>query len=126
MTTIATTGHERGTAEYRRLGAALWFGGIATFVLVYAVQGLLPTLADEFAISSSTSSLALSATTGTLALAIVPLASVAESWGRARVMTWALACRPGWRCSRRCRRRSACSSGSARCRASRWPPCPRC
>ncbi|MBW0114914.1 MFS transporter [Pseudonocardia abyssalis] len=90
-TLAATTGHERGTPEYRRLGAALWFGGIATFVLVYSVQGLLPTLATEFGVSSSTSSLVLSATTGTLALAIVPLASVAESWGRARVMTWALA-----------------------------------
>lgn len=93
MTTTAPApvGHERGTRGYRRLGAALWFGGIATFVLVYAVQGLLPTLAAEFGISSSMSSLALSATTGTLALAIVPLAAVAESWGRARVMTWALA-----------------------------------
>lgn len=90
-TLAAPTGHERGTPEYRRLGAALWFGGIATFVLVYSVQGLLPTLATEFGVSSSASSLVLSATTGTLALAIVPLASVAESWGRARVMTWALA-----------------------------------
>lgn len=91
MTTIAPTGHERGTAGYRRLGAAMWCGGLATFVLVYCVQGLLPTLSVEFEVSSSTSSLALSATTGTLALAIVPLSTVAESWGRARVMTWALA-----------------------------------
>ncbi|QJY50077.1 MFS transporter [Pseudonocardia broussonetiae] len=90
-TLAAPVGHERGTPGYRRLGAALWCGGLATFVLVYSVQGLLPTLAAEFGVSSSTSSLALSATTGTLALAIVPLAAVAESWGRARVMTWALA-----------------------------------
>ncbi|MHA6793543.1 MFS transporter [Pseudonocardia bannensis] len=86
-----TSGHERGTAGYRRLGAALWCAGLATFVLVYCVQGLLPTLAGEFGVSSSTSSLALSATTGTLALAIVPLSAVAESRGRARVMTVALA-----------------------------------
>jgi YNFM family putative membrane transporter len=90
-TLAAAAGHERGTPGYRRLGAALWCGGLATFVLVYSVQGLLPTLAAEFGVSSSTSSLVLSATTGTLALAIVPLAAVAESWGRARVMTWALA-----------------------------------
>lgn len=88
---VAPVGHERGTPGYRRLGAALCLGGVATFVLVYAVQGLLPTLAAEFGVSSSMSSLALSATTGTLALAVVPLASVAESWGRARVMTSALA-----------------------------------
>lgn len=85
------SGHVRGTPGYRRLGAAMWSGGLATFVLVYCVQGLLPTLSAEFGISSSTSSLALSATTGTLAPAIVPPSTVAESWGRARVMTWALA-----------------------------------
>lgn len=84
------TGHERGTPGYRRLGLAMWCAGIATFLLVYCVQALLPTLATEFAVSSSVSSLVLSATTGTLALAVVPLAAVAQSWGRARVMTVAL------------------------------------
>jgi MFS transporter, YNFM family, putative membrane transport protein len=96
MTTIAPTtaperlGHERGTPAYRRLGAAMWCAGLATFVLVYCVQALMPTLAVEFGVSSSASSLVLSATTGTLALAIVPLSAVAESWGRTRVMTVAL------------------------------------
>src|ERR671914_717413 len=93
MTTTAPVhaGYERGTAAYGRLGAAMWCAGLATFVLVYCVQALLPTLAVEFGVSSSAASLALSATTGTLALAIVPLSAVAESWGRARVMTVALA-----------------------------------
>jgi len=92
MTTTvpAPIGHERGTPGFRRLGLAMWFCGTATFVLVYAVQGLLPVLATEFGVSSGTSSLALSATTLTLALAVVPLSAVAESWGRARVMTVAL------------------------------------
>ena len=83
-------GHERGTGTYRRLAAALWCAGLATFVLVYCVQGLLPTLAAQFHISSTASSLALSSTTAALALAVIPLSTVAESWGRARVMTWAL------------------------------------
>ena len=96
MTTVAARSvspllHERGTSGYRRVGAALWCAGLATFVLVYCVQGLLPTLAAEFDVSSSASSLVLSATTGALALAVVPLSAVAESWGRARVMTAALA-----------------------------------
>src|SRR5918997_1872815 len=90
-TALSRAGHERGTPAYRRLGAAMWCAGLATFVLVYCVQALLPTLAAEFDVSSSVASLALSATTGTLALAIVPLSAVAESWGRARVMTAALA-----------------------------------
>ena len=82
---------ERGTPGYTRLGLAMWCAGLATFVLVYCVQGLLPTLAAQFDVSSSTSSLVLSATTGALALAVVPLSAVAESWGRRRVMTAALA-----------------------------------
>jgi MFS transporter, YNFM family, putative membrane transport protein len=83
--------HERGTVGYRRLGFALWCAGLATFVLIYAPQGLLPTLAVRFGVSSATSSLALSATTLALALAVVPLSAMAESWGRTRVMTAALA-----------------------------------
>ncbi|MDN5918764.1 MAG: MFS transporter [Pseudonocardia sp.] len=89
----ASTGaapHERGTPGFRRLGAALWCSGLATFVLVYSVQGLLPTLSQQFGVSSSVTSLVLSATTGTLALAVLPLSALLESWGRARVMTWAL------------------------------------
>lgn len=82
--------HERGTPGYRRLGAALLCSGLATFVLVYSVQGLLPTLSERFGVSSTMASLALSATTGTLAVAVLPLSAVVESWGRARVMTWAL------------------------------------
>lgn len=100
MTTTVSTpaagpGHVRGTAGFRRLGLAMWCSGMATFVLVYAVQGLLPSLAAEFGISSGTSSLALSATTLTLAVAVVPLSAVAEAWGRARVMTTALAVSAG-------------------------------
>jgi YNFM family putative membrane transporter len=63
---------------------------VAIFTLVYAVQGLLPALAAEFAVTPAMASLALSATTGALALAVVPLSAVAESWGRARVMSVAL------------------------------------
>jgi MFS transporter, YNFM family, putative membrane transport protein len=94
MTTTLTL-HERGTAGFRRLGLAMWCTGLATFMLVYAMQGLLPTLAAEFGVSSGTSSLALSATTLTLALAIVPLSAVATRWGPARVMTVALAASAG-------------------------------
>ncbi|GAA4867731.1 MFS transporter [Pseudonocardia benzenivorans] len=93
MATIASTatGHERGTPGFRRLGAAMWCAGLATFVLVYSPQVLLPTFAAEFAVSSSTASLALSATTLALAVAVVPLSAVCESWGRTRMMTAALA-----------------------------------
>lgn len=84
------SGHERGTAGYRRLGAAMWCAGVATFVLVYCAQGILPALAQRFAVSASVASLAMSATTIGLAVAVVPLATLAEGWGRARVMSGAL------------------------------------
>ena len=89
-TTASPVRHERGTVGFRRLGLAMWCAGLATFVLVYAVQGLLPTLAAQFGVAAATSSLVLSATTLTLALAVVPLSAAAESWGPARVMTVAL------------------------------------
>ena len=60
--TAAASRHERGSVGFRRLGLAMWCAGMATFVLVYAVQGLLPTLAAQFGVAASTSSLALSAT----------------------------------------------------------------
>jgi MFS transporter, YNFM family, putative membrane transport protein len=88
---MSTVLHERGTTGFRRLGLAMWCTGLATFVLVYAVQGLLPAFAAEFGVSSGTSSLALSATTLTLALAVVPLSAIAARWGPVRVMTLALA-----------------------------------
>jgi YNFM family putative membrane transporter len=84
-------GHERGTVAYRRLGAAMWCAGLATFVLVYCVQGILPVLARRFGVDAATASLAMSATTIGLAVSVVPLSAVAEGWGRARVMTWSLA-----------------------------------
>jgi YNFM family putative membrane transporter len=75
---------------YRRLSAALWFAGVGTFMLLYAVQPLLPLLSAAFDVPASTSSLALSVTTGALALSIVPISAVAEAWGRTRVMSVSL------------------------------------
>jgi YNFM family putative membrane transporter len=86
-----SNGHERGSAGYRRLGAAMWCAGVATFVLVYCAQGILPALAQRFAVLPGVASLAMSATTIGLAVSVVPLATLAEGWGRTRVMTWALA-----------------------------------
>jgi YNFM family putative membrane transporter len=84
-------GHRAGSGDYRRLNLALWCAGAGTFMLVYAVQALLPAFSAAFALSPAASSLSLSAATGTLALAIIPVSSLAESWGRRRMMTLSLA-----------------------------------
>jgi MFS transporter, YNFM family, putative membrane transport protein len=66
----------RGTPEYRRASLALFLGGFATFSLLYCVQPLLPEFAAEFGVSAAQSSLALSLSTGLLALGsgvLIPL-----------------------------------------------------
>lgn len=68
---------------------ALFAGGIATFADLYAVQAVLPALADEFSLAESTASLAVSVATGALALSVLPWAFVGDRVGRARAMRWA-------------------------------------
>jgi YNFM family putative membrane transporter len=80
-------GIRAGTPEFRRISAALWCAGVGTFVLLYAVQGLLPLFARTFEVSPAVSSLSLSLATGALALAILPVSALAESRGRKRVLT---------------------------------------
>lgn len=75
--------------DTRRLTTALFAGGIATFADLYAVQAVLPALADEFALTESTASLAVSVATGALALSVLPWAFVGDRVGRARAMRWA-------------------------------------
>jgi predicted MFS family arabinose efflux permease len=73
--------------ESRRLTAALFAGGIATFAELYAVQAVLPAIAEEWQLTESTVSLAVSVATGALALSVLPWAAVADRIGRARAMT---------------------------------------
>jgi YNFM family putative membrane transporter len=74
-------------ATSRRLSAALFAGGIATFAELYAVQAVLPALASEWDLSESTAALAVSVATGALAVSVLPWAAVADRIGRARAMT---------------------------------------
>lgn len=88
-------GHAAGSSGYRRISAALWCAGAGTFMLLYSVQALLPSFSATFGVSPSTSSLALSVATGALALAILPVSAVAESWGRKRTMSVSLTAAAG-------------------------------
>ena len=84
MTPARPPGNE---AASRRLSAALFAGGIATFAELYAVQAVLPALAHEWGLTESTATLAVSVATGALALSVLPWAAVADRIGRARAMT---------------------------------------
>src|ERR1700744_2771975 len=68
---IMSSGFVAGTGAYRRANWALFCAGFSTFSLMYCAQPLLPLFADYFRVSRAQSSLALSMTTGMLALSII-------------------------------------------------------
>src|SRR5574340_180891 len=78
--------HRRGSRGYRTVTLALFAAGLATFISMYSTQALLPALADYFSVSPAVSALAVSLTTGLLALAIIPASVLSERFGRTRVM----------------------------------------
>jgi YNFM family putative membrane transporter len=60
-----------GSPEFKRINRAMAFGGFSTFALLYCVQPLMPLLARDFALTPAQSSLALSVSTATLAIALL-------------------------------------------------------
>lgn len=83
-------GAEPGTPGRRRLEVAMLGAGLAAFGLLYCTQALLPAIGTQFGVGPTAASLTVSLTTGALALSVLPLSAVAESFGRARVMRVAL------------------------------------
>ncbi|MBB2931254.1 MFS transporter [Paraburkholderia silvatlantica] len=81
-----TKGAARGSSAYRRISLALFLAGFATFSLLYCVQPLLPYFAAEFKIGAAGSSLALSLSTGLLAIAILVAGALSERLGRRGLM----------------------------------------
>jgi YNFM family putative membrane transporter len=86
MTTRTSAGLTSGSRELRRLNVAMLFAALAAFGLLYSTQALLPAIGADFGVGPTAASLTVSAATGALALAILPLSSVAESVGRVPVM----------------------------------------
>lgn len=74
----------------RRDSLALFLIGFVTFALLYAVQALLPAFASDFQVSAADSALALSVSTGMLALSILLSAVVARRMDRRRLMLGAI------------------------------------
>jgi YNFM family putative membrane transporter len=71
----------------RQVRLGLFAAALATFALLYAPQPLLPQLAGTFGVSPAAASLAMSAATFALAIAVIPVSSLSEVFGRRRVMT---------------------------------------
>ncbi|MEU1525446.1 MFS transporter [Nocardia rhamnosiphila] len=81
-------GHRTGSKAYRHATLALFAAGMATFMTLWYVQGLLPTFSTEFSVTPTVSALAVSATTAMLALMIVPASMLSERFGRVPVMAF--------------------------------------
>jgi MFS transporter, YNFM family, putative membrane transport protein len=84
-------GHLPGTTEYRRVLTALFAAGIATFVLLYDTQALLPDLVGAFHVSPAESTLSVSATTVGLALALLVFGPLSEALGRTILIRFSMA-----------------------------------
>ncbi|WP_242497316.1 MFS transporter [Nocardioides oleivorans] len=103
---LGETTHLPGSAGYRRVMVAMFLAGMATFVVLYDVQALLPDLARAYAVTPARATLALSLTTAALAVALLVAGPVSEVVGRTRLIhlsLWsasvvALACAvaPSW------------------------------
>lgn len=75
-----------GAPGYRRALIAVLCAGIASFQALYATQALLPVLSADLAVSPATAALTVSATTGGLACAVIPMSVISERCGRRPVL----------------------------------------
>ena len=78
--------HRPGSAGYRRTMVAVFAAGMATFVLLYDVQALLPELVLAFDVSPARGTLALSLTTAALAVTLLVAGPLSEVVGRTRLV----------------------------------------
>ncbi|MFE7115123.1 MFS transporter [Streptomyces sp. NPDC057654] len=79
-----------GGPGYRKMSFALFSAGISTFALLYSTQALLPAISDDLHVSPDQASWTVSAATGALAVAVVPLSALSERYGRRAMMTGSL------------------------------------
>ncbi|MFD6426166.1 MFS transporter [Streptomyces sp. NPDC060198] len=88
--TPADTRLEPGGPGYRRMSFGLFAAGVATFALLYSTQALLPSVSASFGATAGQASWTVSAATGALALAVLPLSALSERFGRRQMMTASL------------------------------------
>ncbi|MFD8756585.1 MFS transporter [Kitasatospora sp. NPDC059577] len=79
--------HRPGQRAFRRANLALFAAGVATFVLLYSTQGLLPVLSADLDLTPGQASWTASAATLGLALGLLPASALSDRYGRTAVMT---------------------------------------
>ena len=87
--TVTDTYLRKGTPAYRDAAIALFAAGFSTFALLYCVQPLLPLFSQSFAVSPAAASLAVSAATMGVAVALILVGAASDRLGRKPVMATA-------------------------------------
>ncbi|MEJ4113588.1 MFS transporter [Corynebacterium kroppenstedtii] len=85
-------GYTPRSPMYRKVILAMVGAGLASFNALYCTQALLPVLSEDLTVTPATASLTVSATTGMLALSIIPASVVSEHVGRRRVIMVSAVC----------------------------------
>ncbi|MEV5824275.1 MFS transporter [Spirillospora sp. NPDC052242] len=78
--------HLPGSPGLRRVNLALFAAGLTTFMSLYCTQALLPELSAGLGVAPARASLLVSLATGAVAVAVIPVSSLSERYGRTRVM----------------------------------------
>lgn len=81
---------EIGSSAFRRALIGMLLGGIVTFALLYAPQTLIHVFAEEYHVSAATASFTISFATAALAVSMLFVPLLANSWGPKRIMTISL------------------------------------
>ncbi|MBB3675435.1 MFS transporter [Modestobacter versicolor] len=89
--TEAWPGHQVGEPAFRRAALAVFLAGVAVFATLYAPQALLPELTRSFGVSPASSTLAISTSTGALAVGLLVLGPVSDRRGRTGILHASLA-----------------------------------
>lgn len=84
--TPAPEGLRQGTRSYRRATGALLLAALASFNAMYCTQALMPVLTEDLQVTPADAALTVSATTGVMAVAILPVSVLSERFGRGRVI----------------------------------------
>lgn len=80
----------KGSKDYIKIIVALFISGFTIFSILYSVQPLIPHFTKSFNISETTASLALSAATITLAIAMLFFGALSEVLGRKSIMIFSV------------------------------------
>lgn len=91
MTSTPHDGYRAGSHGHHRVVSALFAAGVATFALLYSTQALLPELARDFGVPTSSSALSLSVTTAALGVTLLVVGPLSDRVGRTRVIHLSMA-----------------------------------